>query len=307
MQVVAGQCVVILAFVASNICINMLNKIVISRTGFAFPICISTAHMLFTFLALLPIMLTSNHRKQHASALRTNLLGLLLVAACFATNVALNNLSLARISLSLNQMIRSAMPIVTASCSMVFDGVVPSKREFLSLFAMTVGISTILAEDAFADALGVIVCAISTLANGLMGSMSGRLLHGKLDIWKLSFYQAPVVACFLLPVYVWSEHARVVEFMKINSQADRTIGIVLLTCVLALLYNALHSLAIKITSATATAVIGQAKIVLLLCLSAALLKEYDFLDIKTAAGAVVAVAGFVSYGIERTRSSNVDQ
>ena len=63
----------------------------------------------FSFLALLPIMLSPSFRLLHRPTLERSWSGFLVVGACFATNLGLNNLSLASISLSLNQVIRCVL------------------------------------------------------------------------------------------------------------------------------------------------------------------------------------------------------
>lgn len=292
---------VILVYLSLNISINLLNKFIISRTKFRFPLAISLAHMVFSAVALLPLMLRGKYRTLHASALRKSAVGIAVIGASFSINLAMNNFSLTLISLSLNQMIRSSLPIVTTACSVLIDRAMPTKRELMALVAISLGICAVLAEDVHANTTGVVLCAISTVANGLMMSLSGAVLQEKLDVWRLSFYQAPIVFLTLLPVYMHGEHARVLEYLRKNKDATYTMGLILLTCVIALAYNAVHGIAIKMTSATTTTVIGQGKILILLVLSALLLGERDFFDWRTVMGGAIAIFGFVGYSVERTR------
>lgn len=292
---------VIVLYLSLNMSINLLNKFIISRMGFSFPLAISLAHMVFTIAVLLPVMLSDGYRTLHTCTLRNNASGIAVIGVCFSTNLAFNNYSLTLISLSLNQMIRASIPVVTVLCSVLIERVMPTGREVLSLVVITMGLCAVLVEDVHANTMGVVFCIVSTVANGLMMSMSGALLQEKLDVWRLSFYQAPIVVLTLLPVYMHSEHAHVQEFVRTNAGASLTVAIICLTCGIALAYNAVHGHAIKLTSATTTTVIGQGKIIALLFLSASLLRERDFFDFKTVIGGVVAMAGFMMYSLERIR------
>jgi hypothetical protein len=69
--------------------------------------------MAFSFAALLPVMLLPSFRPLHRPTLERSWTGLLAVGACFALNIGLNNMSLVTISLSLNQVIRWAVPAAT--------------------------------------------------------------------------------------------------------------------------------------------------------------------------------------------------
>lgn len=297
-----GQSVaVILVYLLLNMSINLLNKFIISRTGFAFPIAVSLAHMLFAILVLFPAMLRDRYRALHATTWRKNAFGLVVIGASFSANLAFNNFSLTRISLSLNQMIRASIPVVTVLCSIVIEHVTPTRREIVALVAIMIGVCAVLAEDVHTNALGVATCIVSTVANGLMMSMSGALLKEKLDVWRLSFYQAPIVVATLLPVYVHAEHRRVMHFLASQQDAHFVPGLILLTCFIALAYNAVHGIAIKLTSATTTTVIGQGKILALMLLSAVLLGERDFNNAKTVLGGAVAMVGFTMYSLERIR------
>jgi solute carrier family 35, member E4 len=292
----------IATYLVLNMSINLLNKFIISRTGFAFPFAISIAHMVFTIVALLPVMLTVEYRASHVETLRTNIFGLLVIGVSFSVNIALNNKSLTLISLSLNQMIRSCIPLVTATCSVFIERSIPTGREIIALGAITLGLCAVLAEDVHANSTGVTFCIVSTVANGLMMSMSGAVLHEKMDVWSLSFYQAPIVIVTLLPVFVYSEKARVTEYMVMQPNSYYVLSLVILTCVVALAYNVVHAYAISVTSATTTTVIGQGKILLLLILSAVLLKERDFLDGKACVGGAIAVGGIAVYSLQKHRS-----
>lgn len=73
--------------------------------GFKFPFILTSAHMLFGFLVLLPYHLSHNW-EAHAVRLAQQWRGLAAIGAFLACGISLNNISLVYISLSLNQVIR---------------------------------------------------------------------------------------------------------------------------------------------------------------------------------------------------------
>jgi drug/metabolite transporter (DMT)-like permease len=298
----AYRVIVITIYLVLNMSINLLIKFIISRTGFAFPLAISIAHLSFTMIALLPMMLSGGNRASHNETLRMNTHGLLIIGVSFGVNIAFNNLSLTLISLSLNQMIRASIPLVTAACSAFIDRTIPTRREIIALMAITVGICAVLAEDVHANSMGVTLCIISTVVNGLMMSMIGFVLDKKLDVWRLSFYQAPIALVTLLPIFIYREIGPMLAYITTQPDAFNTVALILLTCIIALVYNAVHATAIALTSATTTTVIGQGKIFLILVLSAILLSERDFLDWRACLGGAVAFVGIVMYSVEKSRA-----
>lgn len=79
--------------------------------GFTFPLFMTVSHMAFSFLALAPIMMLPAFRGLHMATLQKQWKGMLFIGAFLALNIALNNISLVEISLSLNQVIRSVQAV----------------------------------------------------------------------------------------------------------------------------------------------------------------------------------------------------
>lgn len=77
----------------------------IGSYGFRFPLLLTSAHMLFSFCILAPFALRDPW-KTHKVILEKQWKGILCIGSFVALNIALNNLSLLDITLSLNQVIR---------------------------------------------------------------------------------------------------------------------------------------------------------------------------------------------------------
>ncbi|MEW5301979.1 MAG: hypothetical protein WDW38_008612 [Sanguina aurantia] len=209
MAELAKKFLLVLAYLSLNISLNMLNKWLLSIYGFRFPILLSVAHMTFTFLALAPLMCMKTHRDQHASTLKKQWLGLIGVGTFFAINVGMNNYSLLTISLSLNQVIRASIPVVTAVGAVFIEHKTPSRREFMSLLLLTGGVAVAVWEGSSSkhSANGIVMCLLATISNGLMMCSIGRLMSEKLDVLRMTFYTAPVTIFVLLPFYFRMEAA----------------------------------------------------------------------------------------------------
>ena len=92
---------------------------------------------------------------------------------------------------------------------------------------------------------------------------------------------------------VWRELAAFKVYFASNNK--NVLGIMLISSLNAVCYNAIHALVIKRTSAVTTTVIGEIKIVGLLILSAILLGESKDFTAKMLLGCAMAMTGFVMY------------
>ncbi|GFR41028.1 hypothetical protein Agub_g1460 [Astrephomene gubernaculifera] len=293
-----GKGMMVAAYLMLNISLNMVNKWTISIYGFHFPIALSVAHMAFSFLALAPFMCNKHNRELHYPSVSKQWPGLLFISVCFAVNMGLNNMSLLSISLSLNQVIRSSIPVFTAIGAVVIEQRPPSRQEFLSLLVLVGGVSIAVFEGSSnkASFLGVLLCIIGTMCNGLAMSSIGRLLTEKMDVLRLTFYTAPMTLLVLVPFFNKLEAD---AFAKYSAHGSGYMGIILLGCLNALLYNLIHSFVIKVTSSVTTTVIGEMKIVLILLLSAIILGESDVWTAKMLLGCTTAILGFCMYSHSR--------
>jgi len=73
--------------------------------GLAFPLMLTSMHMAFSFLALAPFALRTPW-ETHVRTIQKQWQGLVYIGGFMALNIALNNISLLDITLSLNQVIR---------------------------------------------------------------------------------------------------------------------------------------------------------------------------------------------------------
>jgi len=145
----------------------------------------------------------------------------------FALNIALNNFSLGYISIAVNLIIRSCLPLTTfvSQQTLAQFNLYPKKPfKVLEIILMCVGvvcaavftIATILADSrkkgghgksednkAALEILGVVMCILSLLCGSLNLALAGVLGAGeetKLNVFDTCAYMAPPAVLFLLPI-----------------------------------------------------------------------------------------------------------
>lgn len=271
----------------------------------AFPLALTSAHMSFSFLVLAPFALQIP-LDTHVKTLQKQWKGVLYIGSFMALNIALNNISLLDISLSLNQVIRSSIPVITCILAIFVEGKMPSEKEATSLVVLTIGVMIAVWQGTISGKPhAILFCIIGTVCNGAMMTFSGKLLSEKLDVVRLTFYTAPVSLLCLAPFMAWRELAAFKIYLADNF--GNVLGIMLLSSINAVTYNLVHSLMIKRSSAVTTTVLGEIKIVGLLILSALILDEGKEFTSKMLLGCVLAMLGFIMYSqtkIEKMRASN---
>jgi drug/metabolite transporter (DMT)-like permease len=264
--------------------------------GFKFPLLLTSCHMLFSFLALAPFMLTPAMLPRHADTLRRSWRGFVAIGLFMALNISLNNSSLVEMTLSLNQVIRASIPVFTCLLAIVVESRRPTQSEAVSLLVLTAGVMVAVWEGTVAGSpRAVALCLAGTVSNAAMMTTSGKVLAEKVDVLRLTFYTAPVSLTALVPAFLASGEASrfANDYMPLHGRDAYVI--ILATSAVALSYNVVHSLMIQQTSAVTTTVLGEVKIVGLMVLSYVLLGEKKAFTLKMTVGCATAIAGFCMY------------
>ncbi|KAI3432322.1 hypothetical protein D9Q98_003881 [Chlorella vulgaris] len=249
--------------------------------------------MAFSFVVLAPIALMQPW-EMHRATLQKQWQGIACIGAFMALNIALNNISLLDISLSLNQIIRSAIPVVACGLAIMVESKYPTRKEAASLVVLTMGVMLAVWQGtATGKPYAICFSIAATICNGLMMTFSSKLMSQKLDVVQLSFYVAPVSLLCLAPFFIIFEAERFATYWPMNQHGA---GLIMLTSsVIAVLYNLAHQKMIQTVSAVATTVLGSIKIVCLLILSATLLGEGKEFTLRMWLGCLLALAGFGAY------------
>mmetsp|Transcript_60778 Transcript_60778/g.199032 ORF Transcript_60778/g.199032 Transcript_60778/m.199032 type:complete len:442 (-) Transcript_60778:16-1341(-) len=139
----------------------------------------------------------------------------------FALNIALNNFSLGYISIAVNLIIRSCLPLSTflSQQGLALLGLYPFKpcklKEILLMVVgvLCAGVFTLArwmadkgSEDSENMVLGVVVCIASLLCGSLNLALAGVLGETKLNVYDTVAYMAIPATLFLLPIaFVWQK------------------------------------------------------------------------------------------------------
>jgi hypothetical protein len=89
-----------------NSFLNLFNKYILGPYGFSYPVLLTCSHMMFSFWAVLPLMLRRKALRKHEDTIEKQWKGIVAVGLFMALNISLNNASLVEMTLSLNQIIR---------------------------------------------------------------------------------------------------------------------------------------------------------------------------------------------------------
>jgi len=260
---------------------------------------LTAAHMIFGTLVLWPFMaMSSTYRGTHAANWRKEWRALLFIGAVNGPQIALNNASLVSIELSLNQVIRAGIPVCVATFAFCLERRVPTEIGFAYLLLVTLSVMCVMfTGDEHGQYFGIGMCLTSVLMQSAQMSLSGKLLSGKLDSFQLTFYTGPIAFLVLAAMEsaMQKEMAGLMHFAEAKPLA--TAGIMLGGCCLALMYNVVLMQAVRTFSSVGTAVLGNARTVLLIFMSALFLGELSNWTATRYIGCFNTFVGAAAYGL----------
>ena len=236
--------------------------------------------------------------------------GIACIGVFLALNISLNNASLVGMSLVLNQVVRSGIPVVTAVLAVFVERKVPTLPRAVGLVPICLGVVISIYEGSKMEGtfFALVLCVAGMLSNALMMTVSGRVMEEKIDAIQLACFTAPVSLAVLVYHFGVYEYAALVEHVR---REPRSSAVVLLgTSVMALGYNIVHYQVIRATSAVTTTVLGNVKIVLIVFLSGFFFSETSSWSPRMIVGAAVTLVGFVVYswaGLEEKRAAKIDK
>eukprot|EP00928_Gymnodinium_smaydae_P013496 TRINITY_DN14919_c0_g4_i2.p1 TRINITY_DN14919_c0_g4~~TRINITY_DN14919_c0_g4_i2.p1 ORF type:complete len:325 (-),score=67.46 TRINITY_DN14919_c0_g4_i2:171-1100(-) len=258
-----------LLYIVLNAGLNFLNRWALGVKDFAFPLTLTGAHMLLNPVLLLPVVLARGTTfAQHKQIVSEQWRGLLVVGLLNGIQIALNNSSLVVMELSLNQIVRAAMPVMVSLLAVVVEQKVPSADQFLALVIISVGVmmavlrpGTTVSGDLKGTAL--VLCSVGLMA--LQMSFSGRL-GVRLDAVQMTFYTGWLSFLAVVGFLVALEGQAFLAYFGSNPALTSTI--LLGSCALAVVYNVVVFQTIRGLSSVGSAVLGNVKVVVILLVSA---------------------------------------
>ena len=313
------------AFLGLNTCLSLLNRWALGDApglaGLRIPITTASVHMCVSAALLTPSMASDRPRgytdAAHAASLTRHGKALVLTAGLNGFQLAANLASLRSLGLASNQAIRALGPVLMALSGWLFAGRAPPPYELLLLTSVTAGVVLVASggdgavdhrprrgRRSTSSSAGVALALLSTVAQCAQVTASSRLMRGRarLDCWQLTLYTAGIGSWLLLPC-AWLLEADALA-NALHTQPHTTLGYLLGSALLALLYNNVLFMSVHVLSATGTVVLGQVKTVVLVLLAATLLGELGDLSANQAAGASLACGAAGAYSYTRARQKD---
>lgn len=318
--------VVVLAFFVLNQCLSLLNRWALGVKGFRFPILVTMCQALFYFFQVLVGSLFSTRlrgivsrscalvRGSHGSVAEVTKIAW--VGVWTSANIVLNNVSLVYISLSLNQIIRSSIPVVTAIVSSVHDASLPSSAELAGLLVLCSGVIMVVGEARTQvgedGTFGMIMCFLGVISGAYMLYTTSKTLGGGStskekrampSSMEVSFRVAPITFLVLSPIFYIFEQDQAVTYIRGNPR--ESFWILLCASAIASMYNVVHTELVGHVGPVTTTVLGQVKIVSLMIMSMVMLGEHTAFSMHMLWGCVLSLLGFSMYGWAKTFSKPV--
>lgn len=279
-----------------NCALNFYNKWLFAHTAFKFPVFFTMFHMIAQFIGsgtLIYAFKAAKVEPKHWTEYRGRIL---LLAMFFVTNIVTNNWSLLYISLSVNQIVKSTLPLPTMILSIMFEGKTYNTDYWTSVGLIIGGSWLAVWGNPHFTVFGFALVVTSTLCVASWTILSAQLL-GPGDVTglnsiNLSFYGS-VPAMFVL-LLLWTqidEYAAVLSFL--SEQPGLAAVYITIGSVMAFAYNIFHFLLIKYTSTLTSTIAGNMKIILVILLSIVFLEKG--ISMANAFGMLVFFVGCVGY------------
>eukprot|EP00966_Prymnesium_polylepis_P161789 3739515-Prymnesium_polylepis.1 len=196
----------------------------------------------------------------------------------FSTSIVTNNKSLGLVSLTLNSIIKSIMPVPTAALAYFLNNYRPTMWVVASLVVLTVGVllaclggdeSKSKDPDKSKEALGYALIIYSLFATTIRPVIAGRIFDAAkrdsdgatISAITLSFFDAVLSVVILLPASLGLEWDQIKLLFGEKSWAW---GAILLASGMAGAYNYSAFAVVKLTSAVTFVVLGQFKQIVLI-------------------------------------------
>ncbi|EFJ50855.1 plastidic phosphate translocator [Volvox carteri f. nagariensis] len=292
----------ILSWYCSNIGVLILNKYLLSSTGFHYPVFLTLCHMLASLsiglLASVSQVLPLKPIKSRQQAYK-----IVILSAVFCTTVVLGNVSLKFIPVSFNQAIGATTPFFTAILAYLMQGQKEAALTYYSLIPIMGGVIVASGGEPLFSVIGFTCCLIATSLRALKSVLQSLLMTDpseKLDPMSLLVYMSGVSVAILLPLTAVLEQASWQAAMDLVAKSSGFLYWLLGNSSLAYFVNLTNFLVTKYTSPLTLQVLGNAKGVVAAAVSVAV-----FRNVVTGQGALgyaITVAGVFMYSESKRRA-----
>lgn len=300
---VPGTVALISWFFALNITFNAYNKFLFSKVekggaGLQIPLFATMTHAFAGFLAASFMTLFPSLYERKKIEDKSMIIKICGIALFFAMSIGFNNSCLKYLALSMQQIIRSALPAVMALVTFLIEGKTFSKEKIATLVMLVSGVMlSVLGDIEGTEMLGVLLCLGSVAGTALQYVYVSVCMTGeeKLKGFDMLLYTGIPTMVVLFPAMVATE-----EPGKLSDWADdhswgKAFVYILIGQALAISYNLTTFFFIRTMSATYLTVCGVFKVVLVIAFSVIVLG--DTINTVNGIGLLIAMTafGFNSY------------
>lgn len=189
---------VFLYFIA-NLALTVHNKWVLSRLNFRFPWILTTIHISVSGLGSW-LMCRCNKKIEDKKLDRGAWIKLLSFSILYALNIAMSNVSLAHVSLSFHQIVRSSVPVFILVLEAAWLSRRHSTGRKLSLIPLIFGVTLATTEE-FKDVNFTMVGLLLTLAGVVLAALKG-VATNVLMVGPLKMHPLQVISHMALPAAI---------------------------------------------------------------------------------------------------------
>jgi len=305
--------VVFVVWFLNNLMINFYNKWLLSKTDFAFPLTYTTTNKILGWFCALGVLTGSVASGKGsfppASKLRAQFKRPMIhIHGIFtALNIGFNNWSLVFISLTINQLLRSIVPLPTAALSTVFENKKFNWQVWASMGVVVIGAMLASYGSGDANLLGIMICLGSVFSGAAWTVVSGMLLQmgeEPLDSLSVLFCSSPTCILTTLTFALALELNDLVAWFQDDSRPN--VGGIFAVYIfsgglLGFCYDLIHQQFIKVTSSMSMGIAGNAKMVLLIVISMIFFEKPP--TITSIIGILIGLAGCFWYSAYKLTSA----
>lgn len=287
--------VAVVFWMCLNITIGNLNGWILKKHAFAYPVLLTSIHMVVCWVCSGVALQLDAFRPKSAvsSATLRKVAGL---SVTFCLSVTCGNVALRFIYVSFAQMVTAASPLFTMGLMFLAVGKRYSRTATLSMVPMCGGVMMCTAGEVNFNLVGFSAVIAATLLRGVKSIMQQRLLQSpdeKLDSMSLLYHMSGPSVLILGAISAATEHAAFYEERLYTAEAARLWGLILLSGCVSFFLNLANFLVTKYTSAVALQVLGNVKVVLSILVS--LLIFGNKVSEWSVLGSVITLLGVAMY------------
>ena len=252
-----------------NIVINNLNGWILKTHGFAYPVTLTTVHMICCWAlsggCLLSVMRPTDPQPTSAATLRK----VRMLSLAFCASVACGNIALRYIFVSFSQMVSAASPLFTMLLSAAMVGKRFSRTAYLSTIPMCGGVMLCTAGEVNFHVLGFLAILASTLLRGIKSILQARLLspEERMDALTLLYHMSRASIAPLGLYAALGEYPALNDPHLASADSFRLWLLILTSGLISFLLNVCNFLVTKETSAVTLQVLGNVKVVFAIAVS----------------------------------------